>query len=269
MVYKLVVSDIDGTLVTSRKKLLAETVDVVNGLQVAGIRLCLVSSRPPKGMRMFLSQLKLQTPAAGYNGGLVVDEAGKVLVRYSLSAGLVSDIVAYLQTLGVDVWLFSGEEWFVGENSQDYVEDEESVLQMAPIRRAQSTMKDMGKDVGIEKIMGVSRKPDILEEVKKNLLQNYASQINIAHSTGHYLDITHIQATKGHALRHLAEIMQVPLEQTLCIGDMDNDIPMFQEAGFSIAMGNASAHVKAEADFVTGSNEEEGWAEAIKHYVLS
>ena len=91
----------------------------------------------------------------------------------------------------------------------------------------------------------------------------------VARSQPYYLDITHPDANKGDAVRTMAKLMDVPLEQVAVIGDGQNDVAMFAQCPFSIAMGNASDEVKAKARFVTASNEEDGFALAIERYLLS
>ena len=89
-----------------------------------------------------------------------------------------------------------------------------------------------------------------------------------ARSQAYYLDITHPQANKGMGVRRLAALMGVPMERIAVIGDGGNDVAMFQQAAVSIAMGNASDEVKKQARFVTASNEEDGFADAVEKYVL-
>ncbi|HUH62795.1 MAG TPA: HAD hydrolase family protein, partial [Terracidiphilus sp.] len=87
-------------------------------------------------------------------------------------------------------------------------------------------------------------------------------------SQPYYLDITHPDANKGHVVTALAEALSISAAQVATIGDMPNDVLMFQKSGLSIAMGNASAEVQRQAQFVTSSNEEEGFANAMETFVL-
>ena len=87
-------------------------------------------------------------------------------------------------------------------------------------------------------------------------------------SQKYYLDVTHPQANKGVGVQRLAALMGVPMDEIAVIGDGGNDVAMFQQSGLSIAMGNASDEVKKHARFVTGSNDEDGFADAVEKYVL-
>jgi hydroxymethylpyrimidine pyrophosphatase-like HAD family hydrolase len=87
------------------------------------------------------------------------------------------------------------------------------------------------------------------------------SSVSAARSQPYYLDVTHPEATKGGVVDYLSHAFQIPPEQIATLGDMPNDVLMFEKSGMSIAMGNASAEVQSQANFVTASNEEEGFAD--------
>src|ERR1700675_1884112 len=95
-----------------------------------------------------------------------------------------------------------------------------------------------------------------------------AASASAARSQPYYLDVTHPQANKGTVVTTLSKFLDIPPEQIVTIGDMPNDVLMFRKSGFSIAMGNASDEVKAQASAVTDSNENEGFARAVRNFVL-
>ena len=93
-------------------------------------------------------------------------------------------------------------------------------------------------------------------------------QASASRSQPYYLDVTHLEATKGGVVEFLSRSMNIPEEAIATLGDMPNDVSMFEKSGLSIAMGNASKEVQAQANFVSLSNEEEGFAYAIENFVL-
>jgi hydroxymethylpyrimidine pyrophosphatase-like HAD family hydrolase len=95
-----------------------------------------------------------------------------------------------------------------------------------------------------------------------------STHVSAARSQPYYLDVTHPDANKGHVVTVLSEVLSIPPAQIATIGDMPNDVLMFQKSGLRIAMGNASAEVQHQAQFVTSSNEEEGFANAMETFVL-
>ena len=93
-------------------------------------------------------------------------------------------------------------------------------------------------------------------------------KVSAARSQPYYLDVTHPQANKGAVVDTLARLLNIPPDQIATIGDMPNDVLMFRKSGFSIAMGNASDEVKAQAMLTTDTNEEDGLAKAVERYLL-
>ncbi|MBC7802156.1 MAG: HAD-IIB family hydrolase, partial [Gemmatimonadaceae bacterium] len=118
------------------------------------------------------------------------------------------------------------------------------------------------------KLVGVTDDAPLLASVEAELQAMLGRTANAKRSQTYYLDVTHPDADKGAAVRALAAQFDVPLSEVAVLGDMANDLPMFDVAGFAIAMGNASAEVQARAAAVTGANGEDGWAQAIDRLIL-
>jgi hydroxymethylpyrimidine pyrophosphatase-like HAD family hydrolase len=118
------------------------------------------------------------------------------------------------------------------------------------------------------KIMSSSKDFDLVGRVEGDLQQRLGDRASVNRSSSYYCDVTNVDANKGHAALALAKIVGVTPEEMACLGDMNVDIPMLKVAGLSIAMGNAAESVKAASMVVTGTNDESGWADAIRQYVL-
>jgi hydroxymethylpyrimidine pyrophosphatase-like HAD family hydrolase len=118
------------------------------------------------------------------------------------------------------------------------------------------------------KIVGVSKEFEILAQRERDVRAALADQATVERSQSYYLDITHPLANKGVALSEIARLLMVPLPETAVIGDGGNDIAMFERSGLSIAMGNASPMVQRAADFVTDSNRDDGFANAIERFIF-
>jgi hypothetical protein len=121
----------------------------------------------------------------------------------------------------------------------------------------------------VAKIVGVSDDYDRVAKCEKDVQQAGGTHISAARSQPYYLDVTHPQANKGEVVLAMSRLLNIPSEEIATIGDMPNDVLMFNKSGVSIAMGNASPEVQASATFVTTSNEEEGFANAIETFVLN
>jgi hypothetical protein len=118
------------------------------------------------------------------------------------------------------------------------------------------------------KIVGVSDDLDKVASCEKLAQQKLGDRASAARSQPYYLDVTHPQANKGAAVLTLAKLRNIRPEQIATIGDMPNDVLMFRKSGVSIAMGNASPEVQAQADLVTDSYDDEGFAKAMERFVL-
>jgi hypothetical protein len=118
------------------------------------------------------------------------------------------------------------------------------------------------------KIVGVSDEYPMVEKCEADLQRDLGGKASVARSQPYYLDVTHPEANKGAVVLALSKRLQIAPEEIATIGDMPNDVLMFRVSGLSIAMGNASDAVKAAANVVTKSNEEDGFAHAVRHFIL-
>jgi hydroxymethylpyrimidine pyrophosphatase-like HAD family hydrolase len=187
----LLLSDVDGTLVTKQKVLTPRTQAAVKKLGEAGIAFTVTSSRPPRGLAHLIEPLNLQLPIGGFNGG---NNCGKIV-----ACG--DDPVAVLAC-----------------------------------------------NAELDRVL--------------------AGNASATRSQSYFIDITHPQSNKGTMVETMARLLDIPTSEIACIGDMANDILMFNKAGLSIAMGNASDEVKSQAMLSTDTNEEDGLAKAIERYLL-
>jgi Cof subfamily protein (haloacid dehalogenase superfamily) len=262
---RLLVSDIDGTLVPSDKILTPRTIQAINDVRDAGILFAVTSSRPPRGMRMYIEPLQLTTPMAGFNGGMIVDPDHRVLEEWTINDDLIAKTIRSLDDHEVSVWVYRGQEWYVRDIDGPHVRHEAEVCQFDPL---EVTDFDWVSD-GVAKIVGVSDDRDAMTRAQKELHAAIGADLSATNSQSYYLDVTCPQANKGAVVEYLANKLGVPTSEIATIGDAYNDVPMFERSGLSIAMGNAEAEVKASADEVTSSNEDEGFARAVEQFILS
>lgn len=262
---KLLLADVDGTLVTPAKALTARACDAVHDLRARGIAFAITSGRPPRGLAMLVGPLALTTPVAAFNGGMIVaPDLATVLEQHTLPRAVAADAVDALLRAGLDVWVYRGADWFVRSLDAPHVAHEQSVVQFAPTVAADLTaVVD-----GAAKIVGVSDDHDLVARCEAQLRDAICRDATVARSQLYYLDVTHPDANKGMVVRTLAARLGVPLSQVATIGDMPSDVLMFGLSGTSIAMGNSTPEVKRCARFVTTSNEDEGFANAVERFVL-
>jgi Cof subfamily protein (haloacid dehalogenase superfamily) len=261
---RLVVSDVDGTLVRQDKSLAPSTIAAAGRLRAAGIRLALVSSRPPNGLDALCGQLALDTPRAGFNGGLILGPDNRTLREHTIPEAACQESVTVMQQAGTDVWVFCGDRWLLQNPQGPHVPREHKATGL-PFQVVDDFAPYLAR---VHKVMGASDDHDLVARLEAELRGLVGREAMVARSQSYYLDVTHPQANKGAAALALAALLDVEAEAMVCLGDMPNDVPMFEVAGLSIAMGNAPDPVKARAKAVTAGNDDDGWALAIDQYVL-
>src|ERR1700731_1156487 len=263
---RLVIADVDGTLVTQEKLLTQRAADSVLSLRKAGIEFTITSGRPPRGMAMLIDPLKLTQPLAAFNGGVLIQPDLKTVVDQKfLPAGVPEKVMEAIGNHGLDVWVYTDTEWLVRDPNAAHVAREQWTVKFPPTV-VQTFIGLLGR---VAKIVGVSDDLDRVAKCEKDVQQAGGTHISAARSQPYYLDVTHPQANKGGVVLSLSRLLNIPAEEIATIGDMPNDVLMFKKSGVSIAMGNASPEVQASATYVTSSNEEEGFASAIEKFVLN
>ncbi len=260
----LVLADVDGTLVTRDKVLTDRAVRAVRTLRERGIRFAVTSGRPPRGMGMLIGPLDITEPIAGFNGGLFVRPDLSIIEAKTLSREAADAAVRVLRDHEVDVWVYSGEDWLVGDAKAPHVDREQWTVKFAP-----TVTKDF--DAALEhavKIVGVSDDLEVMRKVERAAQGELGDRASAARSQPYYLDITHPDANKGGVVLSLERMLGVRPSEVATLGDQPNDVLMFRKSGISIAMGQAADEVKQAATYVSDSAEDEGFAKAIERHVL-
>ncbi len=264
MPIKMMVADVDGTLVTPDKELTDAAIGAVAKLHEAGIVFAVTSGRPPRGMSMLIEPLAITTPIAAFNGGLFAKPDMSVIEQRLVPDDVTAQVVEMLQAEGLDVWIYRGADWFVTDREAPHVAREAWTVHFDPT--VVGDLATVAHDVA--KVVGVSDDHDLVSSAADRIRERFGDHVSAAPSQPYYVDVTHPEANKGSVVRYLSETFAVPLGQIATIGDMPNDVLMFAHVGLSIAMGNASQEVQRAARRVTASNEEEGFAKAVERFVL-
>lgn len=261
---ELVLCDMDGTLLLPDHTISPRNLAAVKALQAAGIHFTLATGRPPRAMREFIRQLGIELPTAGFNGGVLVNADGSYLQSHHLPYEAVLKTLALLAEHEVEVWVFADDEWLLRDPLGPMVAHEQQGLGYAPLV-VDSFEPYLHR---VDKIVATTSNAPLLVALEQQLQLLLSGEASASRSQARYLDITALKANKGDALATLAEHLGVPLARTVAIGDGGNDPAMFHRAGLSIAMGQADAHIREQAMHVTGSNVEDGVAQAIEQLIL-
>jgi Cof subfamily protein (haloacid dehalogenase superfamily) len=261
---RLMLADVDGTLVTQEKVLTDRALEAVQLLRNAGIMFAITSGRPPRGMEILIQPLDLQTPISAFNGGIIVHPDMTVIEQKVLPEQLVPSLIDLMKSFELSVWIYQGVDWYVTDREGPHVDREAWTVKFEP--KVVSSFDGLTR--GVAKIVGVSDNHDTVTEAATAAHDQFGDHVTAAPSQPYYLDVTHPRANKGEVARYLSQHYHLAADEIATIGDQPNDVLMFAHSGLSIAMGNADPQVQRAARRVTASNEKEGFAEAVTRFVL-
>lgn len=261
---RLLIADVDGTLVTKDKVLTARASEAVKRLRDAGIKFTVTSGRPPLGMKMLTEPLALTEPIAAFNGGVFVHPDMSVMTQSFVAQEDAAKVIDAILRHGLDCWVYTDRDWLIRKADAPHVAREEWTVKFPP-----KIVPDFDSHMDrVAKIVGVSDDYDAVARCESDVQKDCGNHVSAARSQPYYLDVTHPDANKGQVVTVLSRELSIPAAQIATIGDMPNDVLMFKKSGVSIAMGNASPEVQSQATFVTTSNEQEGFANAVDAFIL-
>lgn len=261
---KLVAVDLDDTLLDSALKISPRVKEAVRNASEKGVRVVLATGRMFCSTVPFARELGLTTPLITYQGALVKEHlTGREIFYRPVALDLARDVIGHLSPTGFHL--------------QVYVDDTLCMPHLTPegeryARISRVTPRVVGDLLGFlrvppTKIVMVAPEEEI-DRLLPELLTRYAGVLHVSKSKPYFLEFSDPGATKGEALRRLAEEFGVPREEVMAIGDSYNDIPMLEFAGTAVVMANARPEIKACATYVTAGNYEDGVALAIERFVL-
>ena len=264
MEYKLIAMDLDGTLNNDQKIITEKTKAALMAAQKRGIRLALASARPSPGLFKERDILRLQDYNGilmSYNGGRIVDAAtGKVLFETSMDLAQTKQVLRRLEALPVTPILDDGVQFYVADKNGYKVDYE--------CKNNNMTCTEVGKLADflffapIKILMSVQ--PEELAEVQKQIADFLPETLTVVQTAAFYLEVIPKVINKGQGIRDICAVLGIDPSEVISFGDAANDIPMLREAGMGVAMGNAAEAVKAAANMVTLSNNDDGIAVALE-----
>ncbi len=281
---KLIAIDLDGTLLSSKIEISQENIEVIQQAQKAGHIVMICSGRAPEDIKNVIEKTPLKCPVAGSNGTMVIAD-GKLLSQVSLDSENIRTVSSLLNDRKYPFKVYTSKGIFVAstwsermiatlernEQIKEHLTSQEYKFMTEQPKETESvkvfnTIEDLlsQDDLAIQKffIPTIEGKNELMAKLKE------IPGISITTSGTYNIEIMDVNGHKGNGVKVMAEYFQIPIEDTVAIGDNFNDVPMLEVAGLSIAMGNADPTVKELADVVTLTNNEHGVAHAIKTYIL-
>jgi len=268
MHYKLICSDIDGTLLDVNRKLSSETIEAVKRIHPS-IPFILVSSRMPKSIRLLQKELDtFDSPLIAYNGALIIGKHGKVINSIEIPFSITNQICTFLPDNSVHFSLYNQDEWLVP--SIDYwAKREQNNTRVSPEVRPLSETLSLWKknQKGAHKIMAMGSALD-LNQLEAFIINKFNDKLNIYRSKDTYLEISNKKTDKAVALSYLLSEMypNIHMKDVMAFGDNYNDKTLLENVGLGIAVANAKPEILACTSVHTLTNHNHGVALAIENY---
>lgn len=268
---KLVLSDIDGTLIDSDNQLQPEVIAAIRDYTQAGGHFVLASARPALGMVQIAQQLGLALPMVTLNGALIVQndpQSGNftTLLQQPMADGDAWRIYRLIKAahLPISINVHAGTHWYV--DAHEYWSNQEAAI-VGFTPETKDLAPALEKGLTVHKILCMGE-PDAIDRLDALLKQENGLDISASRSKPTYLELTARGVAKSSALRHLAELWNIPLAATMAVGDGENDLPMMQAAGLGVGMGNSLKQVRAVLKTFVADNNHAGVAEALRKYAM-
>lgn len=267
MDYRLIALDIDGTLTNSEKQISTPTLEALLDIQQKGCTVVIASGRPATGVRELADELQLDKYGSyvlSYNGGLITNWRTKEEVyKQTLPQDIIPELYDFAIKNNAGIITYENDTIIAGTDINKYMQIEADINKME-IKKTDNFSEYVSFPV-IKCLM--SGEPELIEKMEKELRKKYRSLLNIFRSEPFFLEIVPKNIDKAQSLLRLLSGLGLSSEQMICCGDGFNDISMIEVAGLGVAMENAQEAVKAAADFVTDSNDDNGILQVINKFL--
>ncbi len=267
---RLIATDLDGTLLNGSGEISARSADAIRRARARGVIVCIASGRIHATCLPFHRELGLDTPLIAVNGAWV-QHGDRILERHAIPRSAFEDGLRTAEKHEISPMAVIGDKMMYLASNKRYLDrllgfyEDRSYFEELSSR---AEMIERAGATGCERLSFISFETDALVSLRAELTERFSKQLEVSSSWATNLEIGKAGINKGYAVERLAARFRVPREEVMALGDHDNDVSMLHYAGFSVAMGNASGEAKAASRYVTGTNEEEGFAEALERFAL-
>lgn len=264
---KVLVLDIDGTLTNSQKEITPETKRGIQETLKRGHKVILASGRPTPGMRRYEKELELEKFGGyllSFNGGRIIEcRSGEVVYQRTLPLYIIPGLYAFARDHQCGLVTYFGDRIISAFEPDEYVELESRINGMEI--KVVPNFKEY-VDFDINKCI-VTAPPERAEVLEKELAAKYGDILSVYRSEPFFIEIMPQNVDKASSLDRMLETVGLTRENAICCGDGFNDISMIKYAGVGVAMGNAQPAVKEAADYITGTNDEDGLVQVMEEFI--
>ncbi|WP_041087506.1 Cof-type HAD-IIB family hydrolase [Jeotgalibacillus soli] len=279
---KLIAIDLDGTLLNSQNEISDENKTAIKQAQKAGIEVVIATGRAHFDVQEIFKDTEISTWIIAANGATIHSPDGKLFSSVPIDKETALQAIAWLEEEGYYYEVFSNEAIYTPQKGRELLEIEMDRVKSANEDVDRATLEEAAAKQYSQSGFSFISSPKELEPASIDIFNILAfsfhqeklnkgwekfkgrDDLTLVTSAHHNFELEHSQASKGHALTRLASNFNIPLHETMAIGDSMNDFSMMAIAGKRVAMGNARPEIQHIADEITLRNDEHGVAEALK-----
>ena len=270
MKYKLLVLDVDGTLLNEDKNISKRTLSALLKVQQMGVRIVLASGRPTYGLMPIAKALELGLYGGfilSYNGCQIIDARnGQVLFERRINPEMLPYIEKKAAKNNIALFTYHDDTLLTSQPDNVHVREEAALNNLKIIEESEfSTAIDFAPC----KCMLVSDDEEALVNLESHWKKRLDGVLDVFRSENYFLEVVPCSIDKANTLSVLLEQLEVKRDEVMAIGDGVCDVAMIQLAGMGIAMGNSVDSVKICADYITDTNENDGLAQAVEKLILA
>jgi Cof subfamily protein (haloacid dehalogenase superfamily) len=263
---KLIALDLDGTLLNSQHQMTERTERALKAALEKGIQVVLATGKTFISGQRVIERLGLTTPGIYLQGLAIYNSDGSVRHQQKLDPEVARQVLTYAEERGYKMAAYSGQRILVRTITQDILTLNEQYHEPKP--EAVGPLQNILDDTPINKLLAVQlNDPRRITALRWQLNAQLGSRAKLTQALSDMLEILPPGASKGAALKVLLRDMGVSPANVIAFGDGENDIEMLQLVGLGVAMGNAVQKLKDVASHVTGTNDEDGIAQALEKYI--
>lgn len=269
MKYKMIVLDLDGTLTNNKKEITPRTKEALMKAQAKGVKIVLASGRPTYGIMPLAEELELKKNCGfilAFNGGKIIDCSDcRTIFEQKLDETLVPLLYHAAKEAGMQILTYQGEGIVATDKNDKYVQEEARINKM-PVEEYDDFLQQLVYPVNKCLIVG---DPAPLHQLEIKLKKELEGRMDMYRSADYFLECVPLGIDKARSLDRLITTLGITKEEVIACGDGYNDLSMINFSGLGVAMSNAADDIKAQADYVTLSNEEDGIAHVVDKFILS
>ena len=257
--------DLDGTLTDSKKRISERTKKSIDKFIAAGGTVALASGRPTFGVMPVAKILELDKKGGyilSYNGGCFLDcKNNKQLFMKELTHEYLPILEKQAKEFGINLMTYNGDKAYALDIDEQYYMIEININHFIRVKADPLTPKIT---FPIIKCL-MTADGDYLAKVEKEMKKYWEGKLNIVRSEPYFLEVTEVGIDKASTITNMVKKLGKSVDNLICCGDGFNDLSMIRAAGIGVAMANAQERVRAAADYITKSNDEDGIVDVVEN----